>query len=155
MNPFHSPTDRPGDHPGGLPGAGPRRPDDAGDFEARLRACYLQAGQPIDPATAGRLRAARRTALQAMDRSPAHTLHRRWLPAGAFAVLALATLAIWQPADHQTAPPPSPATMSASAAQEADADLPPDADSAEDAQLYQNLAFYDWLASSERAPAEQ
>jgi len=147
MNPFHSPTHRPGD--------GPQRPDDAGDLEARLRACYLHAGQPIDPATAGRLRAARRTALQAMDRSPAHTLHRRWLPAGAFAVLALASLVIWQPADHQTAPPPAPAAMSASAAPETDADLPPDADSAEDAQLYQNLAFYDWLASTERAPTEQ
>lgn len=146
MNPFHAP-DQPTD--------GLQRPHDAGDFEDRLRACYLRAGPPIDPATAGRLRAARRTALQAAERSPAHTLHRRWLPAGAFAVLALASLVIWQPSDRPAVEPPPPAATSASATQEPDAELPPDADSAEDAQLYQNLAFYDWLASTERAPAEQ
>lgn len=155
MNPFHSP-DRP---------AGTHRPPATdrtappGDFEARLRQLYLHAGQPLDTVTAGRLRAARRTALQAADHSPAHALQRRWLPAGAFAVLALATLAIWQPADHPASPPQAAAQTSDSAELDADlppdTDLPPEADSAEDAQLYQNLAFYDWLAAADHTPARR
>ena len=145
MNPFHSPIDHSADEPG-------RR--ESVDFEARLRQVYLD-HQPLDPATAGRLRAARRTALQAANRSPGHTLQRRWLPAGAFAVIALATLAIWQPADRHAVTPPQAAALPTTSTPEADADLPPDADSAEDAQLYQNLAFYDWLAAADHTPARR
>jgi hypothetical protein len=149
MNPFHSPDRSSGTgRPQGADGA-----ERAGDFEARLRQIYLRADKPLDAATAGRLRAARRTALQAGGRSSAHTLQRRWLPAGAFAVLALATLAIWQPADHHAATPPQAAAQPTTP--ETDADLPPDADSAEDAQLYQNLAFYDWLAAADHTPARR
>jgi len=140
MNPFdHTPPIRPADK-------GPLRAD---DFERRLRQCYLRDGNTLDPATAGRLRAARRTALQAA-RSPAHTLQRRWLPAGAFAVLALATLAIWQPVEHHPAAPLQATVVSTPTTQEPDSDLPPDADSPEDTQLYQNLAFYDWLAATDQ-----
>jgi hypothetical protein len=72
------------------------------------------------------------------------------LPAGAFAVLALATLMIWQPLRHADSAPPRAA--SALPATDADADLPPDADSA-DPQLYQNLDFYGWLAANDTAQA--
>jgi hypothetical protein len=72
------------------------------------------------------------------------------LPAGAFAVLALATLMIWQPLRHAGSAPPQ--AISATPA-DADNDLPPDADSA-DPQLYQNLDFYGWLAANDRGKAQ-
>ncbi|MCX7513916.1 hypothetical protein [Frateuria sp. STR12] len=114
----------------------------------RARALYLDASRQLDPAAAARLRAARREALAAARPAPSRLAPRLLLPAGAFAVLALATLMIWQPlrqADHA----PSHA-MPATA--DADADLPPDADSA-DPQLYQNLDFYGWLAANDSAKA--
>lgn len=117
----------------------------------RARALYLDASRQLDPATAERLRTARRQALAAARPSPSRLAPRLLLPAGAFAVLALATLMIWHPlqqADH--APPRAAATPAAMDA--ADSDLPPDADSA-DPQLYQNLDFYDWLAANDRVKA--
>src|ERR1700758_5051402 len=68
-------------------------------FEQRLRACYQEATQNIDPVTAGRLRAARRTAREAaaVNASPHHRA-RVLLPVGALAAVALAALMIWQPA---------------------------------------------------------
>ncbi|MBP1475560.1 hypothetical protein J7I44_14695 [Frateuria sp. MAH-13] len=113
----------------------------------RARALYLDASRQLDPATSGRLRAARRQALEAAQPASARVASRLLLPAGAFAVLALATLMIWQPlrhADHA----PAHAVPAASTA-DTDTDLPPDADSA-DPQLYQNLDFYDWLAANDR-----
>jgi hypothetical protein len=124
----------------------PRDPD---RVARRARALYQEASRQVDPATAGRLRAARRQALEAARRTPPRLTPRLLLPTGAFAVLALATLMIWQPLRH--AEPPSHAA-SAVPAMDADSDLPPDADSA-DPQLYQNLDFYGWLAANDSVKA--
>ena len=120
---------------------------DPDDLARRARALYLDASRQLDPATAGRLRAARREALEAARPAPAGLVPRLLLPAGAFAVLALATLMIWQPLRNMDHAPSRavPATVSV----DTDSDLPPDADSA-DPQLYQNLDFYGWLAANDR-----
>lgn len=118
-------------------------------IERRARALYRQASQQLDPAIAGRLRAARREALQPV-RSP-HRVARLLLPAGAFAVIALAALMVWQP--HRGAPGPTvptAAVATAPGATQDDGELPPDADSA-DPNLYQNLDFYGWLAANDSA----
>jgi ferric-dicitrate binding protein FerR (iron transport regulator) len=115
-------------------------------FEKRARALYQEAAQRVDPVTAGRLRAARRTALQAAT-THASVRHRTrvLLPVGALAAMALAALMIWQPA------PRSPTDTNQQAATatvaEPDNELPPGADSA-DPGLYQNLDFYSWLAAN-------
>jgi hypothetical protein len=115
-------------------------------FEQRARALHLEASRRLDPATAGRLRAARRAALAAGAARPAHPLLRRTLlPAGAFAVLALAALMIW-PSSPSRAPQTAPATAAA-AGDTLDSELPPDPDSA-DPNLYQDLDFYGWLAAN-------
>lgn len=115
-------------------------------FEKSARALYQEASQRIDPATAGRLRAARRTALEAATAhaSPHHRV-RVLLPVGALAAMALAALMIWQPAPRQaTNNPPTAAMVTA----EPETELPPGADKA-DPGLYQNLEFYSWLASND------
>jgi len=117
----------------------------------RARTLYQEASRQLDPATAGRLRAARRQALEALHPASPRLASRLLLPAGAFAVLALATLMIWQPLRH--ADQASPHAASAVPATDADSDLPPDADSA-DPQLYQNLDFYGWLAANDRTKAQ-
>jgi type II secretory pathway component PulM len=124
---------------------------DPDKFARRARALYLEASRQLDPSTAERLRAARRQALAAARPAPARFVSRLLLPAGAFAVLALATLMIWQPLRH--ADSAAPQAASATQAADADADLPPDADSA-DPQLYQNLDFYDWLATNDTTPPQ-
>ena len=116
----------------------------------RARALYQEASRHVDPATAGRLRAARRRALEAAHAAPSRLASRLLLPAGAFAVLALASLMIWQPLRHADHAPSHAA--SAVPTTDADGDLPPDADSA-DPQLYQNLDFYGWLAANDRVKA--
>jgi len=116
----------------------------------RARALYLDASRQLDPAAAERLRTARRQALAAARPAPSRLAPRLLLPAGAFAVLALATLMIWQPLRHADQAPSHAA--SAVPAADADSDLPPDADSA-DPQLYQNLDFYGWLAANDRVKA--
>jgi hypothetical protein len=117
-------------------------------FEKRARALYQEAAQHLDPATAGRLRAARRTALQAATTGHASAHHRArvLLPVGALAAMALAALMIWQPAPkpHADGAPPAMAT----AAETPDGDLPPGAESG-DPGLYQNLDFYSWLAANQ------
>jgi ferric-dicitrate binding protein FerR (iron transport regulator) len=113
-------------------------------FEKRARALYQEATQRIDPVTAGRLRAARRTALQAATtHASSHHRARVLVPVGALAAMALAALMIWQPTPHQTAPSQPVAAM----ATEPDTELPPGADKA-DPGLYQNLDFYSWLAAN-------
>jgi hypothetical protein len=107
------------------------------ELAARARALYLRASQDVDTATAARLRAARRSALEAGDTAP--RLLRWMMPAGAVAVAALAVVVVWQPMRH-TLPKATPSAISADVD-----DLPPDADSADPA-LYQNLDFYAWLA---------
>jgi hypothetical protein len=117
--------------------------------EQRARELWLAAARHIDPATAGKLRAARRQAL----RSAPARIHptARWLiPTGAFAVIALASLMVWQP-PHPSAPAVQ-ASNAADAGAELDNELPPDADKT-DPNLYQNLDFYGWLAASDSRPA--
>jgi len=110
------------------------------ELERRARDLYLRASRDVDPATAGRLRAARRTALAAPSH---HSARRRVLiPASAFAVVALATLMVWQPLG---APPSAPPAVVQAADVTDPSDLPPDADST-DPSLYQDLQFYSWLA---------
>ncbi|HEV2621226.1 MAG TPA: DUF3619 family protein [Frateuria sp.] len=121
---------------------------DSDKFARRARALYLEAGRQLDPSTAERLRAARRQALAASHPAPHRFTSRLLLPAGAFAVLALATLMIWQPLRHADSATPQEASATQTA--DADVELPPDADSA-DPQLYQNLDFYDWLAANDTA----
>jgi hypothetical protein len=106
----------------------------------RARDLYLRASRDVDPATAGRLRAARRTALA----GPAsHSAARRLLiPASAFAVVALATLMVWQPLGSHA---PAPAAVVQGTEATDPTDLPPDADIT-DPSLYQDLQFYSWLA---------
>ncbi len=126
-----------------------RRPDK--HFEQRVRELYHEAAQRIDPATAGRLRAARRTALQSAH-APAHRSVRWLIPAGAFAVIALATMMVWQPLSPRRAVPTTMQTVGASdQAADMDNELPPDADKT-DPNLYQNLDFYGWLAASNSHP---
>ena len=116
-------------------------------FEKRARALYQEATQRIDPVTAGRLRAARRTALQAATaHATPHHRARVLLPVGALAAIALAALMIWQPAPHPQSPGNQPAAMNTVAEQ--DSELPPEADKA-DPGLYQNLDFYSWLAAND------
>lgn len=108
-------------------------------LERRARELYLRASRDVDPSTAGRLRAARRTALA--DTRPSVT-RRLLLPAGAFAVVALASLMIWQP---QPRVAPSDVGVAAAPHDAAPSDLPPDADIADPA-LYKDMQFYSWLA---------
>ncbi|HEU4669578.1 MAG TPA: hypothetical protein VFR91_02605 [Dyella sp.] len=121
-------------------------PDDR--IQRRARALYRQAGRALDPATAGRLRAARRDALQAPPAS--HRTARLLLPAGAFAVAALAALMVWSPRHPApvTAPPAVAVAVAGTPQGPDDSELPPDADSADPA-LYQNLDFYGWLAAND------
>ena len=117
-----------------------KTPPTTTDMQNRARELYQRLGPRVDHATAARLRAARR---QALDARPGHH-HVRWMvPAGACAAALLAVLTIWQPL-HQ---PSHVATMAPTASsQTSDADmLPPDAD--QDPTLYQNMDFYAWLAS--------
>jgi ferric-dicitrate binding protein FerR (iron transport regulator) len=116
-------------------------------FEKHARALYQEAAQRIDPVTAGRLRAARRTALEAAagHASPHHRA-RVLLPVGALAAMALAALMIWQPTPHQTENNAPTAAM-ATVGEPPETELPPGADKA-DPGLYQNLDFYGWLAAN-------
>ena len=123
------------------------RPESRLDQELgrRARQLYLQAAQHIDPDTAGNLRAARRKALRAAE-APESRVTRWLIPTGAFAVIALAALMVWQPiAQHHATTPLQASGLSA--APDLDSDLPPDADQT-DPNLYQHLDFYGWLAAN-------
>ena len=115
-------------------------------FEQRVRALYQESTQSIDPVTAGRLRAARRTALEAAN---AHTSpHRRarvLLPAGALAAVAVAALMTWQPSPQ---PQADGKPQGVAVTEQENEYLPPGADKA-DPGLYQNLDFYSWLAADD------
>ncbi|MBU6246983.1 MAG: hypothetical protein KGN77_04440 [Xanthomonadaceae bacterium] len=125
-------------------------PDDR--IARRARALYRHAGRHLDPAMAARLRAARRDAV--VTPPAAHRAARLLLPAGAFAVIALAALMVWSPR-HPVPAAGTPDTAAATGpASSETAELPPDADSADPA-LYQNLDFYGWLAANDPPPANE
>ena len=115
-------------------------------LEQRARGLYHEAARNLDPAIAGRLRAARREALAGTRRAPRHVA--RWLlPSGAGAAIALAALLTWP-----SAPRPSDvAPVAAAVSGETDNTLPPDPEQA-DPNLYQNLDFYGWLAANGSTP---
>lgn len=120
-------------------------------LEQRARELYHEAARRIDPATSGRLRAARREALASTQHT--HRPHQlaRWLvPSGACAVIALAALLVWPSAPHPTVMNPT-AAAAGNNASETDNALPPDPEQA-DPNLYQNLDFYGWLAANDSQP---
>jgi hypothetical protein len=114
------------------------------ELEQRARRLYRLAAQRLDPHTAGRLRAARREALRVAEASKSRVA--RWLlPTGALAVIALASVIVWQPLQQNRAPLST--QVNANSAADLDSELPPDADQT-DPNLYQNLDFYGWLAAN-------
>ena len=110
---------------------------------SRARTLFDSAVSGVDAATAARLRSARRTALQP-QRAP---LARFLVPAGAFAAAALALGLVWHP--HAGAPAASTPAVVAVAGGGSDALAAADA---ADLDLYQNLDFYDWLATQPKQP---
>jgi hypothetical protein len=128
------------------------------DFEKRARALYQEAAHRVDPVTAGRLRAARRTALQtATAHASSHHRARVLVPVGALAAMALAALMIWQPTPRSNDNPANQQANVASAPVAAEQDvevLPPGADKT-DPSLYQNLDFYSWLAANQSGSSSQ
>lgn len=118
-------------------------------LEQRARALYHEAARRIDPATAGRLRAARREALTSAQAPRSHHVARWLIPSGACAMIALATVLAWPSMPRHAAP--APATAAAASAGETDNALPPDPEQA-DPNLYQNLDFYGWLAANDSQP---
>ncbi len=122
-------------------------------LETRARELYHEAARQIDPATAGRLRAARRQALESA-RSPSRQPVRWLIPAGACAAIVLAAMMVWRPLPHHAATPAMQAASTAGGAAEPDSDLPPDAEQT-DPNLYQNLDFYGWLAANDSQPANR
>ena len=112
-------------------------------LERRARELYREAARQLDPATAARLRAARRAAVSGADGSSlAQRLLQLLLPAGAFAAIAFAALMLSSPVQG-----PTGGAAGLSPVTEADGELPPDA-AAADPALYQNLDFYGWLAKT-------
>ncbi|MDE2086649.1 MAG: DUF3619 family protein [Xanthomonadaceae bacterium] len=116
-------------------------------LEQRARGLYHEAARNLDPATAGRLRAARREALAGTRHRTAHHVARWLVPSGACAVIALAALLAWPSAPRPGGTSPTAAVATG----EADSVLPPDPEQA-DPTLYQNLDFYGWLAANGATP---
>ncbi|WP_199096984.1 DUF3619 family protein [Dyella sp. ASV21] len=113
-------------------------------LERRARELYREAAHQLDPATAARLRAARRAALAGAEGSSlAHRLLQLLLPAGAFAAIAFAALMFSAPVEG----PAGAGTGTSAIATDSDSELPPDA-AAADPTLYQNMDFYGWLAKN-------
>ena len=101
----------------------------------------------MDPVTAGKLRAARRTALAAAQAKPVHARGMRMLlPTGALAAIALAALLAWSPLQNGSNDGMQPQAELTRALDASD-ELPPDPASA-DPSMYQNLDFYGWLAQN-------
>ncbi len=122
-------------------------------LERRARELFHEAARQIDPVTAGRLRSARRQALESARSASRRPV--RWLiPAGAGAAIVLAALMVWRPLPHHGAPSAVPAASSADGASALDGDLPPDADQT-DPNLYQDLDFYGWLAANGNPPEKR
>ena len=122
-------------------------------FEQRARKLWHEAARHVDPATAGRLRAARRNALEATQ-APTHRTVRWLIPTGAFAAITLAVMIVWQPLPHRMASQPTQLVNTANQGADLDSELPPDADKT-DPNLYQNLDFYGWLAANNSQTANR
>jgi len=118
-------------------------------LEQRARALYHQAARDLDPAIAGRLRAARREALGSGERQAPHRVARWLVPSGACAAIALAALLAWPSAPRHMPGTPDANSVIASS-NEVDNTLPPDPEQA-DPNLYQNLDFYGWLAATDHS----
>lgn len=109
---------------------------DTDNITSRARKLYRELGPRVDTVTAARLRAARRNVMERAASRPRRPLH--WIvPAGAFAMTALAVIISWQPLHRLDTPPAQNAAS--------EQILPPDADQTDPA-LYQNMDFYAWLA---------
>ncbi|MFC4528010.1 DUF3619 family protein [Dyella halodurans] len=122
-------------------------------LERRARELYREAARHLDPATADRLRAARRMAIEGNGRtSLSHRLLQLLLPAGAFAAVAFAALMLTSPVQRPSGA--APASPLAASTAEFDGDLPPDA-AAADPTLYQNMDFYGWLAKNGESQANR
>jgi hypothetical protein len=130
----------------------PKHSLDNRSFERRARALYREASHSIDPATAGRLRAARRTALEAAQKPAQPRGVRMLLPTGALAAIALAALMAWSPLQNR-GNDALQAQMNVAKVIDAESDLPPDPDNA-DPGMVQNLDFYDWLASNNNSSSQ-
>lgn len=130
----------------------PKNSIDQRSFEHRARALYREASHAIDPATAGRLRAARRTALETAKTPAQPRGVRMLLPTGALAAIALAVLMAWSPLQNRGSDALQ-AQMNATKVVDAEGDLPPDPDSA-DPSMVQNLDFYDWLAANNTSSSQ-
>lgn len=119
-------------------------------IKARAGELYRKCGPEVDTATAARLRAARRHAMEQASAPRHHGGKLRWMvPAGAFAMAALALVVNWQILPRTPADTPH---LGAPTAQ-TDEILPPDADQTDPA-LYQDMDFYAWL-SEQPAVANQ
>ncbi len=110
---------------------------------SRARSLFDSAVDGVDAATAARLRAARRAATEPRRAS----LTRLLVPAGAFAAAALALGLVWHP--HTGAPTASTPAVATVAGNGSDSLAATDA---ADLDLYQNLDFYDWLATQPQQP---
>lgn len=122
-------------------------------LERRARELYREAARQLDPATAARLRAARRAALAGAEGgSPAQRLLRLLLPAGAFAAIAFAALMLSTPVENPNSA--TPTSLVPAPVLDADSELPPDA-AAADPALYQNMDFYGWLARNGESQASR
>jgi len=130
----------------------PKHSVDNRSFERRARALYRESAHAIDPATAGRLRAARRTALETAKAPAQPRGVRMLLPTGALAAIALAVLMAWSPMQNR-GNDALQAQMNVAKAIDAEGDLPPDPDNA-DPSMVQNLDFYDWLASNNNSSSQ-
>ncbi|HEY9130569.1 MAG TPA: hypothetical protein VIM98_02335 [Dyella sp.] len=132
----------------------PKQSVDNRTFERRARALYREAAQHIEPAMAGRLRAARRTALEALAKPARPHGARMLLPSGALAAIALALLLAWSPLQNRSSETLQAQMSVAGVIDTADGELPPDPDSA-DPGMVQNLDFYGWLATNNTNNASQ
>ncbi len=115
---------------------------DDDELVTRVRQALERASRELDPATAGRLRAARRTALAAARGrgSPAWS-SRAWLAAGVAAgVTAAVALAVLL----QRGPAPDPGTAHLAAVEDLELIT-----QGEGLDLYEDLEFYQWLAEQD------
>lgn len=111
------------------------------ELERRARELYQRAAHDLDTATAARLRAARRHALEVA--APGRQRRRWMLPSGALAATLLAAVLGWQPLHHALRPTASAAQPAAATG--SDSELPPDPDSTDPAVI-ENMGFYAWLS---------